>query len=83
MTIESVPSGATVVIDGMPVGRTPYRFVVTDAARGFFRGETVIRVRFIAGAAGEVSATVSEVFGPTDRVPLKLVFTPEGVRRVL
>lgn len=82
LLIESTPTGATVVIDGIPVGRTPYRLTVEETARGFFRGEVTVRVRFVATSAGESSATVAETFGPTDRVPRRVVFTPEGARRV-
>lgn len=82
LLIESTPSGATVVIDGRPVGKTPHRLAVAGTQRGFFRAETEIRVRFIASSAEENSATVSENFGPTDRVPARVIFTPQGARRV-
>lgn len=82
LLIESTPSGATVVVDGVPVGRTPYRLSVTETARGFFREETTVRVRFVATSSGERSATVAETFSPTDRVPERVIFTPEGARRV-
>ncbi len=82
LLIESMPTGATVVIDGLPVGRTPYRLAVEETARGFFRGEVTVRVRFVATTAGESSATVAETFGPTDRVPRRVIFTPDGARRI-
>ena len=79
--IESQPSGATVVINGRTAGRTPYTMTVAGTGRGFFREEQAVRVRFIATQASEVSATVEEVFAPTDRVPVRVVFTPERARR--
>jgi hypothetical protein len=82
LLIESTPTGATVVVDGLPVGRTPYRLAVEETSRGFFRAEVTVRVRFVATSAGESSATVAETFDPTDRVPRRVIFTPEGARRV-
>lgn len=79
--IESEPSGATVVVDGVPQGRTPLRVAIPGSARGFFRTETSIRVRFVAADAGQVSATIEERFAPTDRIPTRLDYTPLGVRR--
>lgn len=80
--IESVPSGATVVVNGRPAGRTPFALTVTGTSRGFFREEQAIRVRFIATQASETSATVEEVFAPTDRIPERVIFTPKGARRI-
>ncbi len=80
--IESSPSGATVVIDGVPVGKTPFSITVAGTSRGFFRGQTMVRVRFIATDARETSVTVDEVFAPTDRIPSRVVFSPEGARRI-
>jgi hypothetical protein len=80
--IESSPSGATVVVNGVPVGKTPFSITVAATSRGFFRGETVVRVRFIAADARETSATVDEVFAPTDRIPSRVVYSPEGARRI-
>jgi len=82
IVIESLPSGATVVVDGVPVGRTPFSVRVAGTPRGFFRAQTIIRVRFIAADARETSATVDEVFAPTDRIPSRVVFSPEGARRI-
>lgn len=79
--IESEPVGATVVVDGIPQGRTPLRILVPGTPRGFFRAETSIRVRFIAADADQLSTTTDEVFAPTDRIPTRLDYTPAGVRR--
>jgi hypothetical protein len=80
--IESSPSGATVVVNGVPVGKTPFSNTEAATSRGFFRGETVVRVRFIAADSRETSATVDEVFAPTDRIPARVVYSPEGARRI-
>lgn len=82
LVIESIPSDATVVVNGLPAGRTPLRLRLVATSRGFFRDETTIRVRFIATNASEASATVEDVFAVTDRVPVRVVFTAEGARRV-
>lgn len=82
VVIESVPSGATVVVNGRPAGRTPFALTVAGTPRGFFREEQAVRVRFIATQASELSATVEEVFGPTDRIPERVIFTPQGARRI-
>ena len=79
--IESEPAGATVVVDGIPQGRTPLLIRVPGTPRGFFRTETSIRVRFIAADADQLSTTTDEVFAPTDRIPTRLDYTPAGVRR--
>jgi hypothetical protein len=79
--VESEPPGGTVVVDGVPQGKTPLRIVVPGTARGFFRTEISIRVRFVAPDAGHLSATMDESFSPTDRIPSRLTYTPAGVRR--
>ncbi len=79
--VESEPTGGTVVVDGVPQGKTPLRIVVPGTSRGFFRTEVSIRVRFVAPDPGHLSATMEETFAPTDRIPSRLTYTPAGVRR--
>lgn len=79
--VESEPTGGTVVVDGVPRGKTPLRIVVPGTPRGFFRTEVSIRVRFVAPDAGHLSATMEESFTPTDRIPSRLTYTPADVRR--
>lgn len=80
--VDSEPAGGIVVLDGVPQGRTPLQIQVPVTAQGFFRAETSIRVRFIAADAQQPSATREEIFGPTDRLPSRLTYTPEAVRRI-
>lgn len=81
--VESQPSGATVVIDGIPVGRSPRRVVVPGTSMGFFRDAISIKVRFLATDAQSMSQTVEEQLTPRDRIPAALMFTPGGARRQL
>lgn len=81
--IESVPPGAMIVIDGRPVGRAPIEIGVDTANNGFFREPVSIRARFVAGDATGESLSVDERLGPLERVPLALVFSREGVQRVI
>ncbi|GAB1489428.1 hypothetical protein MASR2M8_18810 [Opitutaceae bacterium] len=79
--VESEPTGGTVVVDGVPQGKTPLRIVVPGTARGFFRSGMSIRVRFVATEAARLSATMEESFTPTDRIPSRLTYTPADVHR--
>lgn len=81
--VESEPGGATVVVDGVPVGRTPCAITLAGTDGGFFRNTVSVRVRFIADDPAFASATVEEAFALTDRIPAKIVFTPTGAKRIL
>ncbi|HEY0944028.1 MAG TPA: PEGA domain-containing protein [Opitutaceae bacterium] len=81
--VESQPSGATVVVDGIPVGRAPHRVLVAGTSLGYFQGAMSIKVRFVATDANGISQTVEEALTPRDRIPAALVFTPAGAQRRL
>ena len=82
MLVESVPAGATIVVDGRPVGKAPLHLDVPATVLGFFRDYLEIRARFIAETESEVSHTAIEEFTPREKVPAVLRFTPAGARRV-
>lgn len=82
MRIESDPPGATIVIDGRPVGKTPLRVTVRATFQGFFHDYVDVRVRFLATSGGEISETVEQEFTPREKVPAVLRFNPAGVHRV-
>ncbi len=79
--VESEPPGAMVVVDGVPVGRTPRRVELDVTLQGFARQTNTIRVRFVAESARETSVTTELVLTPRDRVPALLQFTRERVVR--
>lgn len=81
MLVESVPSGAVIVMDGWPMGKAPLRLVMPATSQGFFRRYVEIRARFIAADQTQESHTATEEFTPRDRVPAVLLFTPEGSQR--
>ena len=83
MLVESEPAGATIVVDGLPVGKTPLRLGVPATVLGFFREYVEIRARFIAENETEVSQTATEEFSPREKVPAALHFTPAGARRTV
>lgn len=79
--VESQPTGATVVVDGIPVGRAPRRVVVAGTSQGYFEDPMSIKVRFVATDANSTSQTVEEALTPRDRIPAALIFTPTGAQR--
>ena len=81
--VESVPVGAMIVVDGRPLGRTPVDLEVDAANNGFFKEPMTIRARFVANEAASDSISIDERLGPLERVPLALVFSREGVQRVI
>ncbi len=83
MTILSEPIGLTVVVNGVPVGKTPYELEVETTAKGFFAKEIAIKVRFLATQPGQLSRTIEEVLSPLDKMPSSLMFSPEGVGRAV
>jgi len=79
--VESVPTGAMIVVNGIPVGRAPRRVVLPGTAQGFSRGTVSIKARFVAANSTQQSSTTEEEFTPLDRLPPGLVFTPDRVQR--
>ena len=80
--VESVPDGATVVVNGIPVGKAPRRILLPGTPRGFFRDQNSLKVRFIGTDAAHPSQTVEELLTPLDRIPSAVRFTPSGATRV-
>lgn len=80
--VESVPDGATVVVNGIPVGKAPRRILLPGTPRGFFRDPNSVKVRFIATDAAHPSQTVEELLTPLDRIPAAIRFTLTGATRV-
>ena len=83
LMVESEPSGATVVVNGTPCGKTPCRVVVKANSRGFLREQVSIKVRFIAANEAQSSRTVEEVLTTLDKVPTEIRFTAAGATRVV
>jgi hypothetical protein len=83
MVIESEPAGATIVVDGRPVGKAPLQLSVPATVLGFFRDYMEIRARFVAESETEVSRTATEEFSPREKVPAVLQFTPAGTQRTV
>lgn len=80
--VESVPDGATVVVNGIPVGKAPQRILLPGTQRGFFRDQVSLKVRFIGSDADHPSQTVEELLTPLDRIPAGVRFTPSGATRL-
>jgi PEGA domain len=83
MLVESAPAGATIVMDGRPLGKAPLRISVPATSLGFFRDYVEVRARFIAENASEISHTATEEFSPREKVPAILHFTPDGAQRTV
>lgn len=83
LMVESDPSGATVVVNGKPCGKTPCRVVVQANGRGFLREQVSIKVRFIAANEGQSSQTVEDVLTTLDKVPTEIRFAAAGATRVV
>jgi hypothetical protein len=79
--VDSEPTGAMVVVDGVPVGRTPRRVEMDVTPQGFARQGVTIRVRFVAETVQQTSVTTELVLTPLDRVPSRVDFTRERVVR--
>lgn len=80
--VESVPEGATIVVNGIPVGKAPRRILLPGTSRGFFRDQNSLKVRFIGSDAAHPSQTVEELLTPLDRIPATVRFTPSGATRL-
>jgi hypothetical protein len=83
MTIESEPIGATIVVDGRPVGKAPLQLDVPATVLGFFRDYMEIRARFIAESEAKESMSTTEEFSPREKVPAVLQFSPAGAKRTV
>jgi len=81
--VESEPVGGIVVVNGVPVGRAPQRVVLAGSARGFFRDDVQIKMRFVATDTDHTSQTIEELLTPLDKIPARLHFTTQGVTRIL
>lgn len=79
--VESEPAGMMVVVDGVPVGRTPRRVDVEVTPQGFARHPATIRVRFVAESVQQTSVTTELVLTPRDRVPARVHITRDRVLR--
>lgn len=82
VAIESEPAGGIVVVNGVPVGRTPQRIVLSGTSRGFSRDAVSIKVRFVAADTDHTSQTIEEQLTPLDKIPVSIRFTPAGAKRV-
>lgn len=80
--VDSDPVGGIVVLNGVPVGRTPRRLVLKGTVRGFCREDVSIKVRFVAADTDHTSQTVEELLTPLDRIPANVHFTRSGASRV-
>jgi hypothetical protein len=81
IVVESDPTGATIVVDGKPVGRAPRRLVLPVTPQGFSRETVSIKARFVAETSAQQSMTTEVELTPLDRLPSVLVFTREKVLR--
>lgn len=81
--VESTPPGATIVMDGRPMGKAPLHLSIPATPLGFFRDYVELRARFIAADETEVSRTATEEFTPREKVPAVLQFTPDGAQRTV
>ena len=70
------------VVNGLPVGRTPQRVVLNGTSRGFFRDTVSLKVRFVAADTDHTSQTVEELLTPLDKIPAGIHFTLSGATRV-
>ena len=75
--IESRPAGAQIAIDGRVVGHAPLAITVPVTRHGFFPDRLVITARFLAEDQSYGPLGVRAGFGPLDKVPAGVVFTPD------
>lgn len=79
--VESQPTGAMIVVNGIPVGRAPRKITLSGTPQGFSRETVSIKARFVASSRDEQSITIEEELTPLDRLPVILHFTPEKAQR--
>ncbi|HXA13788.1 MAG TPA: PEGA domain-containing protein [Opitutaceae bacterium] len=81
LAIESEPAGAIIVVNNTPVGKAPLKLAIKGTPLGFFRDYVMVKARFLATSLTETSITVEEDCTPLEKIPGKLVFTPQGAQR--
>jgi hypothetical protein len=81
MSIDSEPSGATIVVNGIPIGKAPLQLKVKTTLQGFFRDYLTVKARFLATSEDETSITVEDDCTPREKIPGKIMFTPQGAQR--
>jgi hypothetical protein len=81
IAIDSDPSGATIVVNGIPIGKAPLQLKVKTTLQGFFRDYLTVKARFLATNEAETSITVEEDCTPRDKIPREIIFTPLGAQR--
>ena len=79
--VESEPHGATIVVNGIPVGKAPKKVMLPVTPQGFVRDTVSIKARFVAETSSQRSSTIEFELTPLDRMPSGLVFTPDRVVR--
>jgi hypothetical protein len=83
MAIESEPSGAIIVVNGIPIGKAPLQLKVKTTPQGFFRDYLTVKARFLATSSEETTITEEDDYTPRDKIPGKIIFTPRGAQRQL
>ena len=83
MSIDSEPSGAVIVVNDIPIGKAPLQLKVKTTLQGFFRDYMTVKARFLATSSEETSVTVEDDCTPRDKIPGKIIFTPQGAQRQL
>ena len=83
LLVESAPSGAIIVLDGVPVGRAPLHLQIAATPLGFFPDYREIRARFVASDEEQVTRSSIEEFTPREKVPAVVRFSPAGAQRTL
>jgi hypothetical protein len=81
MSIDSEPSGAVIVVNGIPIGKAPLQLKLKITPQGFFRDYMTVKARFLATSSDETSVTVEDDCTPRDKIPGKIIFTPQGSQR--
>jgi hypothetical protein len=81
LSIDSEPSGATIVVNGIPIGKAPLQLRVKTTLQGFFRDYVTVKARFLATSEDETSITVEDDCTPREKIPGKIIFTPQGAQR--
>jgi hypothetical protein len=81
MSIDSDPSGATIVVNGIPIGKAPLQLKVKTTLQGFFRDYMTVKARFLATSSDETSITVEDDCTPREKIPWEIIFTPQGSQR--
>ena len=83
MSIDSEPSGAVIVVNGIPIGKAPLQLKVKTTPQGFFRDYMTVKARFLATSSDETSITVEDDCTPREKIPGKIIFMPQGAQRQL